>query len=257
MDPSDSVGGGALRPLMARPYLRQDAAAALRRYVEEAGLQPGAALPSERRLCSLLGLSRPSVREALRFLEHEGLVEVRQGRPAVVRQADLAPALAPVVRRLAAQRGVLRDLHAVRAPLELVAARAAAGRRTEADLAALRECLARTRAALDRQEDTLEEDVRFHDLLYRAAGNTVLLAFSRAVHDLLRSVRETARQVGSGQERSWEQHRAIYEAVAAGDAAAAEAAMGRHMAAVQAEQAAAQRFLEDVSRRAGGVGRHG
>ncbi|MBI3969786.1 MAG: FadR family transcriptional regulator [Chloroflexi bacterium] len=243
------AGVSALRPVGVRPYLRQDAADELRRFVLETGLQPGEKLPSERELGARLGLSRASVREALRFLEHEGLVEVRQGRQAVVRPFDLAPMLGPVVQRLAAERGVLRDLLDVRTPLELLAARAAARQRTDADLRELQACLARTRAALDGGEDPLDEDVLFHDLLYRASRNTVLLAFSRTVHDLLRSVREAARQVGDGRDRSIGQHIAIYEAVAAGDEELAEAAMRRHMDEVRAEQEQALRFLDQVAKR--------
>ncbi len=237
----------ALRRVPGRPYLRQDAADELRRYVLAAGLRPGDRLPSERELGQRLGLSRTSVREAMRFLEHEGLVEVRQGRPAVVRPFDLAAALQPVLVRLTAERHLLRDLLAVRAPLEVLAAREAAGRRRAADLAELRRCLEAMRAHLDGGEDTLEEDVLFHRILYRAAGNAVLLAFSRAVQDLLTSVREAARQVAAPLERSWRQHTAIYDAVAAGDAATAGAAMERHMEGVAQEQTAALRLLERVA----------
>ena len=237
----------ALRPVAGRAYLRQDAAAELRRYVLESKLPPGARLPSEREIGVSLGLSRTSVREAMRYLEQEGLLEVRQGRPAVVRAFDLAPVLAPVVQRLAAERHMLRDLLAVRVPLELLAARLAASHRREENLTAMRACLARACGRLDAGQDALEEDVLFHDLLYQAAGNGVLLAFSRTVKDLLRAVREAAREVDATLERSFTQHCTIYEAVAAGDAAAATTAMARHMDTVAAEQRAALGYLDQGS----------
>src|SRR5688572_3494077 len=81
---SQGALGVGLRPVAGRAYLRQGAAAELRRYVLESKLPPGARLPSEREICARLGLSRTSVHEALRYLEQEGLLEVRQGRPAVV-----------------------------------------------------------------------------------------------------------------------------------------------------------------------------
>jgi GntR family transcriptional regulator, transcriptional repressor for pyruvate dehydrogenase complex len=250
-------GEGALRPLATRPYLRQDAAAAIRRFVREGRLQAGDKLPSEREIGERLGLSRTSVREALRFLEHEGLLEVRQGRQSVVRPVDLAPAFEPLVERLAAERDVLQDLLEVRVPLEILAARAAAGRRSEADVQEMEACLRRTRELIDLQADTVEEDVLFHEVLYRAAQNTVLLTFSRAVRGLLRSVREAARQVGGQPEVSWQHHRAICGAVAAGDVDGAERAMQRHMGTVVGEQELALQFLADVAegRGPGGSGR--
>src|SRR5947209_4849872 len=75
-EPDRPIDDLELRTIGARPYLRQDAAAELRRYILAAKLQPGVKLPSERELSGRLGLSRNSVREAMRFLEHEGWVEV-------------------------------------------------------------------------------------------------------------------------------------------------------------------------------------
>jgi GntR family transcriptional repressor for pyruvate dehydrogenase complex len=237
-----------LRPVGSRPYLRQDAADELRRFIMDANLPPGTRLPSERELCARLSLGRNSLREGMRFLEHEGLLEIRQGRPAVVRPLDLTPMIEPVLRRLAAQRGVLRDLMEVRAPLEVLAARGAAEHRSESDLHALRLCLDSARDQLDRGGQTLDEDVLFHDLLYRASGNTVLLAFSRTVQGLLRSVREAGREVGASPERSWEDHAAIYDAVAAAAPDEAATAMEHHMNAVRTQQAAALEMLEVLAR---------
>jgi GntR family transcriptional repressor for pyruvate dehydrogenase complex len=253
----------SVRQVTARVYLRQDAAAELRRYILAANLAPGDKLPSERELCAQLGLSRTSVREAMRFLEHEGLLEIRQGRPAVVRPLDLSPMIDTVLERLAAERNVLRDLVELRPALEIFAARAAAGKRTDADIAELERCLSRVREALEQGSDTVEDDVLFHDLLYRAAQNSVLLTFSRTVHGFLRAVREAALEVGGSARKSWEQHTAILAAVREGDADAAGAAMQRHMDVVAQEQERALSLLDEVAqqdstagrRRAGGVSR--
>jgi GntR family transcriptional repressor for pyruvate dehydrogenase complex len=240
-----------LRPVATRQYLRQDAADELRRFIVGAELPPGTRLPSEKELGARLRLSRTSVREALRYLEHEGLVEARQGRQATVRALDVAQVVQPVVRRLAAERGVLRDLLVVRPPLEILAAREAAVHRSEADARAIRACVQRTRAALDAGEDTVEEDVLFHELLYRATQNAVLVALSLTLHDLLRLVRVAAWQGVPDHQRDhlrvWREHGAIGEAVSAGNAAAAATAMERHMETVLAQQEAALRRLDSVA----------
>jgi GntR family transcriptional repressor for pyruvate dehydrogenase complex len=220
----------------------------LRRYILESGLAPGDKLPSERVIGARLGLGRASVREAMRFLEHEGLVEVRQGRPSVVRAFEFAPVMEPLVQRLAAERGALRDLLEVRVPLEVLAARWAAARRSAEDVAALRACLDEARKALERREDTTEQDLLFHDLLYRAGRNSAVMAFMRAAKGLLRSVREAAHTVRGYRDRSWSEHHAVFEAVAAGDAAAAEAAMQAHMSTVMRQQEAALRQLDKLAK---------
>ena len=242
----DDGGDTTLRQVGARPYLRQDAAAELRRYIFSARLKPGAKVPSERELCTLLSLSRTSVREAMRFLEHEGLLEIRQGRAAVVRPMTVSPMIETVIHRLAAERDVLRDLMAVRPPLEIFAARTAAEKRSLADLLEMEHCLDRLQAAMKSGAGTLEDDVLFHDLLYRAAQNSVLLTFSRAVHGLLRSVHEAAYQLGARPNESLAQHTAIFVAVRDGDAAAAAAAMQRHMDSVAQEQDRVLRHLDEV-----------
>jgi DNA-binding FadR family transcriptional regulator len=82
-----------------------------------------------------------------------------------------------------------------------------------------------------------------------------VLAFARAVKDLLRSVREAARQLRDWTDPSFSHHVAIYDAVAASDAAAAEAAMQRHMDVVQGEQEAAVQLLDDVAQGKTGLAR--
>ena len=239
--------GEGIRPVASRTYLRQDAAVQLRRYILESGLAPGDKLPSERVIGARLGLGRASVREAMRFLEHEGLVEVRQGRQSVVRAFEFAPVMEPMIQRLAAERGALRDLMEARVPLEILTARSAAARRSGEDVAALRECLGEAKQALERREDTTEQDLLFHDLLYRAGGNSAVVAFMRAAKDLLRSVREAAHKVKGYRDRSWAEHRAVFEAVAAGDVAAAEATMQAHMKTVTRQQEAALRQLDRLA----------
>ncbi|MCL6554439.1 MAG: GntR family transcriptional regulator, partial [Firmicutes bacterium] len=89
-------------------------------------LKPGDRLPAERDLAAVLGVSRASVRDAIRTLEAAGLVEPRQGDGTVVRQPSADTLMAPLASALLARRDLLADLLAVRKMIEPPIAREAA-----------------------------------------------------------------------------------------------------------------------------------
>src|SRR3954469_2356668 len=107
--------------------------------------EPGSVLPTEPALVEEFGFSRTVVREALRQLEERGLVRIEQGRGTTVQPREAWNLLDPVVLRIALTHdhdmSLLDDLMAVRVVLEREMARAAAGRLTEDELAALAENL--------------------------------------------------------------------------------------------------------------------
>src|SRR5438105_15893687 len=85
--------GRRMERLATRPRVYEDAAEAIRQHIAERRLRPGDALPTEREIQQQLGISRASVREALRILQMSGLVEARQGKGLFVREIDLQPML--------------------------------------------------------------------------------------------------------------------------------------------------------------------
>ena len=188
----------------------------------------GSRLPPERDLAAQLGVSRPSVREALIALEVEGLVEVRMGSGIYVTALEAAPA----------QRGT----EAVLGPFEIIRAR----QLIESELAALAArqkspmALKRLRAAVKAMEDDIARGVmpfrgdrEFHVALAEASDNAALV---RVVTELFDERNNPLfEQLGRHFEnaRSWRQavaeHRAVLRAVAAGDVAGARAAMRCHL----------------------------
>jgi GntR family transcriptional repressor for pyruvate dehydrogenase complex len=188
----------------------------------------GSRLPPERDLAVQLGVSRPSVREALIALEVEGLVEVRMGSGIYVTAQE--PAAAP------------RRVDTVLGPFDIIRAR----QLIEAELAALAArhktagTLKRLRAAVKRMEDDIARNVMpirgdrdFHVALAEASDNAALV---RVVTELFDERNNPLfEQLGRHFEnaRSWRQavteHRAVVKAVAAGDVAAARAAMRTHL----------------------------
>lgn len=192
---------------------------------------PGDRLPVERELAKLLGVGRATVREAVGRLRTAGVVDIRRGRlgGAYVRESWTATSADAVRRTLGPRLPELERLFDVRARVEELVARAAAERRTSADVAVLRDALAAFRAAREPAEEH-RSDTRLHDGILAAAGNPQITALS---HDLLARVSVgfpvEPYRVGVFAQASAE-HAALVEAVVAGDIDAAGRLAGSHFA---------------------------
>jgi DNA-binding GntR family transcriptional regulator len=140
--------------------LRHDVLEALRASIVNGRLAPGARL-IERELIGMMGVSRTVIREALRQLEAEGLVDVVPNRGAIVRELTVDEA---------------RDLYAIRALLEGLAARMFVEKAGEEEIAALGRELKATAAAYRRgdPEETIAAKNRFFDILFRGAKSETL-----------------------------------------------------------------------------------
>ncbi|MFJ6700253.1 FadR/GntR family transcriptional regulator [Streptomyces sp. NPDC091272] len=192
--------------------------------------QVGEKIPAEPLLVEQLAVGRNTVREAVRALVHTGMLEPRQGDGTYVRaRSDFGAALQRRLRRA----GVL-EAYEVRASLERDAARYAAERRTESDLATLRAALAERELAWAGGDATafVDADLAFHLAVAEATHNSVLAELYGHFSDALRStvqsvigapVPDSVRHQGAA-------HQAIVDAIEARDPAAAEAAVLSHLA---------------------------
>jgi len=195
-------------------------------------LKPGDLLPPERELVRTLGVSRSSVREAIRSLELMGLLDPRQGVGTVVCSPPVTPADS-LANALLEKRKAVAELLDVRLMIEPPLAARAALHRSQDDLAEMEEILARQEAKVGRDELGIEEDSEFHYSIALASNNSAILKVVDVLMDLLRGTRERALQVEGRQEKSLAGHRCILAALKRGDAAAAEAAMRRHLQEVE------------------------
>ncbi len=204
---------------------------------------PGAPLPTERDLVNSTGLSRGSVREALRILETQGLVRTRPGRYGGTVVAQLNDdILGEHIQRFAKIRGV--PLHAIveaRQALEPTVAYLAARNRTPEDLAELVAISARLdeSAAADVPR-FLEENANWHAALAKASHNDLLRAFTTSISDLMLEV-SRIENFASDEVRTLVTlaHRRILAAIAAGDGDAARRRSVRDIEAYAKHLAAA------------------
>jgi DNA-binding FadR family transcriptional regulator len=157
----------------------------------------GSKLPPENALASELMVGRSTIREAVRVLAHNGLLEVRQGAGTFVistqpstRNAPVNPSFADNLQNRL-RRAKILDVYEVRRPIEVEAARLAALRRDEDDLARIQAAYDRRQSARSSPESGpyIKADIDFHIAVVDAAHNPILSdlfsAFIEALHDAL------------------------------------------------------------------------
>lgn len=199
-------------------------------------LRPGDQLPSERQLAGLFGASRGSVREALRALELSGVIVSRQGGGYFVTEVTPSSSTQPLSQFLERQREHLLDVSEARQMFEPRLAFLAAERATPEEIDALRRAVEEQERGL-RDDDVVavvNADRLFHQTIAEAARNQTFIMLHNYLSDLVSGDRREAIENSSRRRtQSPMDHRAIYDAVARGDAPAASAAMLQHLRNVE------------------------
>jgi DNA-binding FadR family transcriptional regulator len=200
----------------------------LRTLIGKGEVAPGARLPAERDLARQLGVSRPSLREALIALEVEGLLDVRVGSGIYVAHADGRPGGAV----LADATGPFEVIRA-RWMIEGECAALAARNGSPAQLRAIRKAHAELQKEARRHHNPLGADRRFHVRIAQATGNSALelvvqTLWDQRVGPLYRALESKLEYPAMAAETTSE-HQAILDAILDRDPAAARAAMRRHM----------------------------
>lgn len=211
------------------------AADGLRAMIAGGELAPGQQLPTEPELCARLGVSRGSLREAVRTLNALGMLESRQGAGTYVsglRPGQMLAGFAATVDVLPLD-GIL-ELFAVRRPLESQAAALAAARTDDALVARLRDL--QDRLARTTSEDELHGlDREFHRTVCAASGNEALAALTDVLRSRGRDYSVFGTDDGTAVRRASDLgHEALIAALAARDPAAASAAISAHLSQTEA-----------------------
>lgn len=202
----------------------------IERLIDERSLRPGDRLPPERELAALLGVSRPSVREAIKTLSALGRLTVQHGRGVFIAPPD-------GIQGLGSPGIGLRELFAMRAVLEVPAAGWAAQSAGKKEIGDLLETIRALETTND-FEELRRRDTEFHLRIASMAGNRFLQRTMSVLHEMLGSGMETTLKIPGRLEKSRTEHRRIADAIVAGDAAAARRAMRAHIlgAAAAAER---------------------
>ena len=213
----------------------------LRKQILGGELAPGAPLPTERDLVLQTRLSRGSVREALRILEAEGLVSTRPGRlgGSVARQPG-DESLAKYINLFVHGRGIsLKSVLQTREAIEPSLARLAALNRTAAERDELVRATERVEQAYADTPLYLAENVKWHCAIAAASHNELLRAFMVAISSMIYEASAIENFATEDIRRVViKAHRRILDAIVAGDGAAAERRMARHLAALREQMQA-------------------
>jgi GntR family transcriptional regulator, transcriptional repressor for pyruvate dehydrogenase complex len=231
---TSAVAAGQLRIPKAAELI----AAYLRRQIVRHELSEGQELPSEAELMARFDVSRPTLREAYRILESEGLITVRRGARGGARvhmpRADVAAKYAASV--LQANRVLLSDVYEARTIIEVPAAAILAERRSPEDIATLRQICAEADAIEGDPVEYLEAHHRFHNAVSDLAGNQTIALLARMIDAILdaadfqlvkaRLADESEIRAGHRAQRT---HARFIDLIENGDAAAAEQLWRKHL----------------------------
>lgn len=210
-------------------------------------LRPGERLPSERELSEKLGVSRPSLREAVADLQERGLLDTRAGAGIYVADV-LGSAFSPALIKLFASHDeAVFDYIGFRRDMEGLAAERAAQLASDTDLKVIEAVFQRMQSAHSKRNpaDEAALDAEFHLSIIEASHNVVMLHMMRSMYQLLREGVFYNRQVMFKQRTTrsdlLEQHRAINAALQARDPVGARAAVVAHLNYVEASLTNQQR----------------
>lgn len=216
-------------------------------------LRPGQRLPTERELSETFGVSRAVVREALKVLSSMGLIESRQGSGTFVRTDPVPSITRALILSATPEEESLLALFEVREPLEALAARLAAARRSPEQAVRIVAAAEETRRAAD-----CDDRIRFshgdqalHGTIFEAAANPYLTTVGSAVREVLTQALHLVVSLTGTMAAAAEQHRRIADAMARGagtDAAELMAAHIRYNADALREMVAAGHDIGLISR---------
>lgn len=213
----------------------------IKKQIKTGQFKPGSRLPSERELAQMLQVGRSSVREAITVLENVGLLEVRPGMGAYVRDFQNRSSIKAYFDTLAAlweiEPSQILQLLQVRKMLEPQAASLAADNAAPEDMHELRQTLLKMKEAAAKKEVGEETDLCFHHIIARSSGNIILLETINTLSDLMRkSLQQTRWMALANPDRVItiiKEHELIIKAIEDKDSPAAQDYMLRHLQGVE------------------------
>lgn len=229
-----------LRPLDRPPLLHVSVQDSLKRYIVENALKGGDVLPAEAMLARNLGVSRNSVREAVKALESLGMLETRRGIGVFVRAFSLDALIDNLPYALGQSLRDIEEIIEIRKTLEVAMVERAIERISPDDLVALRKILDEMRHKAERGESFAQADQTFHSLLFRVLDNRMLTRMIEVFWLAFRRAAELIDTENPNPMQTYRDHEAIVEAVEQRDASLARERLARHYHGISTLIAAAK-----------------
>ncbi len=212
----------------------------IREYFLNGELQPGDKLPTERELASRFNVSRTSVREALRKLEINGIIEIKQGSGSFIKTPEyhsLGEELSATIVKTEKKR--IYEMLELRQALEVECAFLASRRATSEDLERIGKALEMMDLVKDDVELGIQADLSFHINIVLASHNSIFLqlfqTLSEHMQDTIRVTRTQRLKDPERMQETIDEHKEIFLAIAAGDANQAKQLMEKHITQIRRE----------------------
>lgn len=203
----------------------------IRKLIESGKLKKDDQLPNERELGEIFGVSRSTVREAIKTLESLNIVESRQGDGTYIIVSSEESLVMPLANPLFRETDSIIDIFYIRKILEPYAVQLATLNATQEELLSLESILEKQKESLENGVILNDSDTEFHALIARMSKNKVLERLMNAIIELLREVRETYNTERA--KESYKGHVEIYNALVSGDCKEAKKAMLQHLSKIE------------------------
>lgn len=206
----------------------QEVATHIKELILAEKLKPGDKLPSEIELSGLFSVSRPTIREAVKTLVSQGIIEIHRGRGTYVSQM---PGIAedPLGLDFIMSPTLRLALIQARLIIEPGVARLAAQMADEATLAKIAGCIHEMEEIVDQHKVGMNIELDFHRSIAEATKNPVIIRLIPIIMDSIIKTYRDAPRTSEDHRRAFEEHRAIYEAIAARDPDRSFDAMHLHL----------------------------
>lgn len=203
----------------------------IKNYILENNLKPGDALPPEGQLVESLGVSRTSVREAVKSLQSVGIIEVRQGNGIYVRELNFDPVMETFIFGMQFDPNTLNEFLQIRTMLEVSVIGEAVSHLTNKHIEKLSQILDQWQSRLYAQEQYADLDEKFHQVIYGVLGNKTMMKLFSAFWTSFTSLDEDVTNDEDPQD-VYRLHVALFEAIRTKDPDLSRLTLLRHFSYV-------------------------
>lgn len=208
----------------------QEVASHIKELIRDKKLKPGEKLPNELELCALFSVSRPTIREAVKALVSQGIIEIRRGKGTFVSQE---PGIAedPLGLDFITTPNLRLTLIEARLIIEPGAARLAAQKADDNDIAKIAASIKAMEDVVYQHKVEIHTELEFHRSIAEATRNPVIMRIIPIIMESIVKTYRDAPRTSEDHRQAFEEHKVIYEAIAARDPERSYDAMQRHLEA--------------------------
>jgi DNA-binding FadR family transcriptional regulator len=206
----------------------QEVASHIKELIRDEKLKPGEKLPNELELCGLFSVSRPTIREAVKTLVSQGIIEIRRGKGTYVTQV---PGIAedPLGLDFITSPNLRLTLIEARLIIEPGVARLATQKADDGDIAKIAASVKEMEEIVYQHKVGINAELHFHKSIAEATRNPVIMRIVPVIMESIVKTYRDAPRTSEDHRHAFEEHKVIYEAIAARDPEGAFEAMQRHL----------------------------